>query len=158
MVITSLFLAAELGGGVEFIYILTIYYTGALIVSTILLIITIKKNRFEGEYQLYSRILDTRTKLQNTEIFTNMAKESPLFAERFKLVDPNEYYTIISLIDTIEFIYRINKKKMIDKELWQRWEQHARGMMTIPKFKKIWNITKKFHTRDFVNFMDALES
>lgn len=158
MVITSLFLAAGLGGGVEFIYILTIYYTGALIVSTILLIITIKKNRFEGEYQLYSRILDARTKLQNTEIFTNMAKESPLFAERFKLVDPNEYYTIISLIDTIEFIYRINKKKMIDKELWQRWEQHARGMMTIPKFKKIWNITKKFHTRDFVNFMDALES
>jgi len=30
-------------GGVEFIYILTIYYTGVLIVSTILLIITIKK-------------------------------------------------------------------------------------------------------------------
>lgn len=156
MVITSLFLAAGLGVGIEFIYILTIYYTGALIVSTILLIITIKKNRFEGEYQLYSRILDARTKLQNTEIFTNMAKESPLFVERFKLVDPNEYYTIISLIDTIEFIYRINKKKMIDKELWLRWEHHARGMMTIPKFKKIWGITKKFHTRDFVNFMDGL--
>jgi hypothetical protein len=68
-------------GGVEFIYILTIYYTGALIVSTILLIITIKKNRFEGEYQLYGRILDARTKIQNTEIFTNMAKESSLSRE-----------------------------------------------------------------------------
>jgi hypothetical protein len=153
MATTTLFGAA----GIEFIYILTIYYTGALIVSTILLVITIKKNRFEGEYQLYGRILDARTKIQNTEVFTNMAKESSLYAERFKLVDePKEYYTIISLIDTIEFIYRIHKKKMIDKELWQRWENHAKSMMTIPKFKKVWLVTKEFHTRDFVNFMDAL--
>lgn len=144
-------------GGGEFIYILTVYYTGALIVSTILLVITIKKNRFEGEYQLYARILDARTKLQNTDVFTKMAKESSLYAERLKLVDePKEYYTIISLIDTIEFIYRINKKKMIDKELWQRWENHAKSMMTIPKFRQVWNATKEFHTRDFVSFMDAL--
>jgi hypothetical protein len=152
MATTTLFGAA----GIEFIYILTIYYTGALIVSTILLIITIKKNRFEGEYQLYARILDARTKIQNTEVFTNMARESPLYSDRFKIVEPNEYYTIISLIDTIEFIYRINKKKMIDKELWQRWENHAKSMLTIPKFKKVWSVTKEFHTHDFVNFMDTL--
>ncbi len=102
-------------------------------------------------------MLDARTKLQNTDIFTNMAKESPLYSERFKLVEePKEYYTIISLIDTIEFIYRINKKKMIDKELWQRWENHAKSMMTIPKFRKVWSATREFHTRDFVNFMDGL--
>ena len=47
-------------------------------------------------------MLDARTKLQNTDIFTKMAKESSLYAERFKLVEePKEYYTIISLIDTI---------------------------------------------------------
>ena len=115
------------------------------------LLVTIKKNRFEGEYQLYARMLDARTKLQNTDIFTKMAKESSLYAERFKLVEePKEYYTIISLIDTIEFIYRINKKKMIDKELWQRWENHAKSMMTIPKFKKVWSGTKEFHTRDLL--------
>jgi len=145
-----------LAGG-EFIYILTVYYTGALIVSIVVLLVTIKKNRFEGEYQLYARILDARTKLQNTDIFTNMAKESTLYAERFKLVEePKEYYTIISLIDTIEFIYRIHKKRMIDKELWQRWENHAKSMMTIPKFKKVWNATKEFHTQDFVSFMNSL--
>jgi hypothetical protein len=145
-----------LAGG-EFIYLLTVYYTGALIVSIVVLLVTIKKNRFEGEYQLYARILDARTKLQNTDIFTNMAKESTLYAERFKLVEePKEYYTIISLIDTIEFIYRIHKKRMIDKELWQRWENHAKSMMTIPKFKKVWNATKEFHTQDFVSFMDSL--
>jgi hypothetical protein len=143
--------------GGEFIYILTLYYTGALIVSIVVLLVTIKKNRFEGEYQLYARILDARTKLQNTDIFTNMAKESTLYAERFKLVEePKEYYTIISLIDTIEFIYRIHKKRMIDKELWQRWENHAKSMMTIPKFKKVWNATKEFHTQDFVSFMNSL--
>jgi hypothetical protein len=143
--------------GGEFIYILTVYYTGALIVSIVVLLVTIKKNRFEGEYQLYARILDARTKLQNTDIFTNMAKESTLYAERFKLVEePKEYYTIISLIDTIEFIYRINKKRMIDKELWQRWENHAKSMKTIPKFKKVWNATKEFHTQDFVSFMERL--
>ena len=146
-----------LSAGVEFIYLLTVYYTGALIVSIVVLLVTIKKNRFEGEYQLYARMLDARTKLQTTDMFTNMAKESTLYAERFKLVEePKEYYTIISLIDTIEFIYRINKKRMIDKELWQRWENHAKSMMTIPKFKKVWNATKEFHTRDFVNFMDSL--
>src|SRR5919107_3791013 len=79
------------------------------------------------------------------------------FMPRFKIVEePKEYYTIISLIDTIEFIYRINKKKMIDKELWQRWENHAKSMMTIPKFRKVWSATREFHTRDFVNFMDGL--
>ena len=151
MAITPLF------AGGEFIYILTVYYTGALIVSIVVLLVTIKKNRFEGEYQLYARILDARTKLQNTDIFTNMAKESTLYAERFNLVEePKEYYTIISLIDTIEFIYRIHKKRMIDKELWQRWENHAKSMMTIPKFKKVWNATKEFHTQDFVSFMERL--
>ena len=141
----------------EFIYLLTVYYTGALIVSIVVLLVTIKKNRFEGEYQLYARMLDARTKLQNTDIFTKMAAESSLYSERFKLVEePKEYYTIISLIDTIEFIYRINKKKMIDKELWQRWENHAKSMMTIPKFRNVWSATREFHTRDFVNFMDGL--
>jgi hypothetical protein len=111
----------------------------------------------EGKYQLYSRILDSSARLQNTDVFTQMGNESSLYLERFKLVDdPQENYSIISLTDTIEFIYRINKKKMIDKELWQRWENHAKGMMTIPKFKKVWLVTKEFHTPDFVNFMDAL--
>ena len=67
-----------------------------------------------------------------------MANESPLYAGRVNLVDESkEYYTRILLIDTIEFIYRIHKKKMIDKEFWQRLETHAKSMMTIPKFKKV---------------------
>jgi hypothetical protein len=103
-----------------------------------------KKIMFGGEFQLYGRIINVKINVK-------------IYAERCKLVDePKEYYTIISLIDTIEFIYRIHKKRMIDKELWQRWENHAKSMMTIPKFKKVWNATKEFHTQDFGSFMDSL--
>jgi hypothetical protein len=49
--------------------------------------------RREAEEQLYSRIMDTRIRLENTETFTRMARESPNFAEYFALVDtPQEYY------------------------------------------------------------------
>jgi hypothetical protein len=47
-------------------------------------------------------------------------------------------------------------KEMMDKELWQRCEYHAKGLMIIPNFKKVLNATKKFPTPDFVNFMDVL--
>lgn len=66
-----------------------------------------------GEYQLYSRILDSSSSLQNTDVLLAWRMEvRSLYLERFKLVDdPQEYYTIISLTDTIEFIYRIHKRK-----------------------------------------------
>jgi len=42
-----------------------------------------------------------------------MAKESPIFAERFTLVNtPEEYYTIMAFLDLIEFLFRLNKAKM----------------------------------------------
>jgi hypothetical protein len=49
----------------------------------------------------------------------------------------NRVYIIILLINNIEFINTINKKKIIDKELWQKWENYAISMMTIPMFRKI---------------------
>ena len=55
---------------------------------------TVRKNmQIQSEQQIYSRIMDARLKLESTETFTNMAKESPIFAERFTIVDsPDEYY------------------------------------------------------------------
>jgi hypothetical protein len=41
-----------------------------------------------------------------TETFSNIAKESPVFAKRFSLVsEPKEYYTIIAFLDIIEFLF-----------------------------------------------------
>ena len=98
---------------------------------------------FDGEFQLYGRIINVKIKCQNL----CWAIQACRWTKRV--------FTII-LRDSIEFLYTSNKKKIIDKELWQRWENHAKSMMTIPKFKKVWNATKEFHTQDFVSFMDSL--
>ncbi|HKI08455.1 MAG TPA: hypothetical protein VKA09_08675, partial [Nitrososphaeraceae archaeon] len=51
-----------------------------------------KSMQTQSEQQIYSRIMDARLKLESTETFTKMAKESPIFAERFAVVDsPDEY-------------------------------------------------------------------
>jgi hypothetical protein len=33
----------------------------------------------------------------------------------------------------LEFIFRLYKTKMIDVELWSRWEATAKSMITIPR-------------------------
>ncbi len=47
----------------------------------------IKNLKMQSEQQIYSRIMDVRLKLENTETFTKMAKESTVFVERFSLVE-----------------------------------------------------------------------
>jgi hypothetical protein len=37
-----------------------------------------------------------------------------------------------------------------------RWKELAKALMTIPKFKKVWEKTKQIHTPDFVAFIDSL--
>jgi hypothetical protein len=51
----------------------------------------------QSEQQIYSRIMDSRLKLEITETFTNMAKESPIFAERFTVV-------VASNLDSLLFL------------------------------------------------------
>ena len=64
------------------------------------------------------KTMEARMRLENTETFTNMAKESSIFADRFAVVDtPQEYYTVMSFIDLIEFLYGLNKTNMINAEV-----------------------------------------
>ena len=66
----------------------------------------IRNLKIQSEQQIYSRIMDARLKLESTETFTNMAKESPIFAERFTVVDsPDEYYIIVAFFDLFEFLF-----------------------------------------------------
>ncbi len=45
----------------------------------------------QSQHQIYSIIIDARLELESTDVFTKMAKESPIFAERFTVVDsPDE--------------------------------------------------------------------
>jgi hypothetical protein len=131
---------------------------GGLLSISILQLPTIRRNmRREAVEQIYARIMEARMRLENTETFTNMAKESSIFADRFAVVDtPQEYYTVMSFIDLIEFLYGLNKTNMIDAEVWSRWNSLSRTMMTIPKFKKVWDKTKDIHPTEFRNFIDSL--
>ena len=116
-----------------------------------------KNLKIQSEQQIYSRIMDARLKLENTESFTKMAKESPIFVERFSLVDsPDEYYIIVAFLDLFEFLFSLNKRDMIDSDVWFRWRGLAKTIMTIPKFKKVWDKTNDVHSVEFRNFMNSL--
>ena len=43
----------------------------------------IAKLKIQSEQEIYSRIMEARLKLENTEEFTKMASESSVFRERF---------------------------------------------------------------------------
>jgi hypothetical protein len=86
-----------------------------------------------------------------------MAKESPVFA--VAVVDsPDEYYNIVAFLDLFEFLFRLNKRDMIDTEIWYRWKVLAGTIMTIPKFRKVWDKTKDVHASEFKDFIDSLIS
>jgi hypothetical protein len=116
----------------------------------------IKNLKIQSEQQIYSRIMDARLKLESTESFTKMAKESPIFAERFSVVDsPEEYYIVVAFVDLVEFLFLLNKRDMIDTEIWSRWKGFAETIMTIPKFKSVWEKTKDVHASEFRDFLDS---
>jgi hypothetical protein len=118
----------------------------------------IANSKIQSEQQIYSRIMEARLKLENTEEFTNMAKESSIFMERFALVDrPSEYYTIISFLDLFEYVFRLNEMQMIDSVVWNQWKGLTETIMTIPKFRTIWAKTKDSHPdKEFREFIDSL--
>ena len=119
----------------------------------------IKNLKIQSEQQIYSRIMDARLKLESTESFTKMAKESPIFAERFSVVDsPEEYYIVVAFLDLFEFLFRLNKRDMIDTEIWSRWKGLAETIMTIPKFKSVWEKTKDVHASEFRDFLDSFDN
>ena len=110
----------------------------------------------QSEQQIYSRIMDARLKLESTETFTKMAEESPIFAERFTVVDrPDEYYIIVAFLDLFEFLFALTRD-MIDIEIWSRWKGLAETIIIMPKFKRVWEKTKDVQAHEFRDFIDSL--
>jgi hypothetical protein len=142
----------------EITTIITVGILAALLGLSLMQFSSVKKSmRIQSEQQIYARIIESRMKLENTEAFTKMAKENPLFAERLALVDnPDEYYTVVAYIDLIEFLFHQYNTKMMDTKFWPRWEALAKTLIGIPKFKKVWDKTKHVHNLDFIQFMDSL--
>jgi hypothetical protein len=119
---------------------------------------TVKKEmRIQTQQQTYAKIVEARLNLEKTETFTKMARESQVFADRFSIVDnPDEYYVTVAFLDLFEFLYLMNKTKTIESGLWLRWQELIKTMMTIPKFKKVWEKTKEVHMKDYGDFIDSL--
>ncbi len=142
----------------EITTIITVGILAALLGLSLLQFSSVKKSmRIQSEQQVYARIIESRMKLENTEAFTKMAKESSFFAERLAIVDnPDQYYTVVAYLDLIEFLFHQYNTKMMDTKLWPRWKALTKTLMNIPKFKKVWDKTKYVHNSDFIQFMDSL--
>ena len=116
---------------------LPIIMSGLLALSILTLVLGRKNLRLQSEYQI-ARMIEARVKLESTESFAKMAKESPYYAERFALVEsPDQFYTLRTYIDLYEFIFRLHKTVAIDEQLWSRWASGARVMKSIPKFQAV---------------------
>ena len=95
--------------------------------------------------------------LWNNETISKIAKESPEVSSYFALVgSPEEYNNINAIIDFFEFLFRLYRTKMLDKELWNRWRASAKSTMNIPKVSKVWKETKGMHTNEFIKFIESL--
>ena len=142
----------------DYIQIISIViYAGALGVSLVSLWQARKSTRIQTEQQLYMNILSSSYNLWNNETISKIAKESPEVSSYLALVEsPEEYNNISAIIDFFEFLFRLYNTKMLDKELWKRWKTSAKSTMSIPKIKKVWDMTKTMHTDEFVKFIESL--
>jgi hypothetical protein len=142
----------------EYIQIISpIIYGGALIIS-ILQFSAMKKSMFsQSVQQTYATTTQLLFNNINSKEYLQMSQESPVVSKYYSLVDsPQQYYIIIQSFDMLEFIFRLYRTKMIDSELWLRWEATAISMMTIPKFKKVWNKTNDSRSHEFRELIDSL--
>ncbi|MFL6321143.1 MAG: hypothetical protein ACJ72Q_11765 [Nitrososphaeraceae archaeon] len=142
----------------EYIQIISpIIYGGALIVSILQFSAMKKSMSSQSVQQTYATTTQVLFNSLNSKEYLQMSQESPVVSKYYSLVDnPQQYYVIIQCFDMLEFIFRLYNTKMIDKELWLRWESTAKSMMTIPKFKKVWDKTKDSRSHEFRELIDSL--
>lgn len=144
----------------EYIQIISpIIYGGALIVSILQFSAMKKSMSTQSVQQTYATTTQVLFNNLNSKEYLQMSQESPVVSKYYSLVDnPQQYYVIIQCFDMLEFIFRLYRTKMIDKELWLRWEATAKSMMTIPKFMKVWDKTKAGRSHHFRELIDLLAS
>jgi hypothetical protein len=131
-------------------------FGGALIVY-ILELSAMRKSMFsQSMQQTYTTTLQVLFNNLSSKEYLEMSQESPTVSKYYSLVDnPKQYYIIMQCFDMIEFIFRLYKTKVIDKEAWARWEATCKSMMTIPKFKKVWDKTKDSRSHHFRELVDS---
>jgi hypothetical protein len=142
----------------EFLQVISpVIYAGALILSILQFSSMRKSMVTQSTQQTYATTTQALFNTFNSKEYFEMSQESPLVSEYYSLAGgPRQYYIIIQAFDMFEFIFRLYKTKMIDEEQWLRWEATAKSMITIPKFKKVWDKTKDSRSNEFAKFIDSL--
>ena len=142
----------------EYIQIISPIIYGAPLIVSILQFSAMKKSMSsQSVQQAYATTTQLLFNNINSKEYLQMSQESPVVSNYYSLVDnPQQYYIIIQSFDMLEFIFRLYRTKMIDAELWSRWEATAKSMMTIPKFKRVWDKTKDSRSHGFRELIDSL--
>jgi hypothetical protein len=144
----------------EFLQIISpIIYAGALLVS-IAQFSSMRKNMFiQNMQQAYASTTQALFSMFNSKEYLEMSQESSVVSQYYSLAgSPRQYYIIIQTFDMFEYLFRLYKTKMIDEEQWLRWEATAKSMITIPKFKKVWDKTKDSRSHEFIKLIDSFDT
>jgi hypothetical protein len=85
----------------------------------------------------------------------NMQKQNEQWIKNLKIQSEQQIYSRIMDVN-LKLENRINKRNMIDTDIWFRWRGLAKTVMTIPKFKRVLDKTSHIHSVEFRNFMNSL--
>jgi hypothetical protein len=133
-----------------------VIYAGALILSIVQFSSMRKSMLVQNIQQTYASTTQSLFSTFNSKEYLEMSQESPVVSQYYSLAgSPRQYYIIIQTFDMFEYIFRLYKTKMIDEEQWSRWEATCKSMMTIPKFKKVWDKTKGSRSHEFIKLIDS---
>jgi hypothetical protein len=144
----------------EFLQVISpVIYAGALVISILQFSSMRKSMLVQNMQQTYATTTQALFSTFNSKEYLEMSPESPLVSQYYSLAgSPRQYYIIIQTFDMFEYIFRLYKTKMIDGEQWLRWEATAKSMITIPKFKKVWDKTKDSRSHEFTKFIDSFDT
>jgi len=82
-----------------------------------------------------------------------MSQESPIVSQYYSWTGGHKHcYIIIQTVNMFEYIFSLYKSKMIEVEKWLLWKTTAESMITIPRFKKVWDKTKDSRSHEFAKF------
>jgi hypothetical protein len=65
-------------------------------------------------------------------------------------------YLMLTLVTALATSVATRSYPIYALELWSRWGATAKSMMTIPKFKRVWDITKDSRSHEFRELIDSL--
>jgi hypothetical protein len=142
----------------EFLQVITPVIYGSALVLSVLQFSSMRKSMLtQSVQQTYATTTQALFSTFNSKEYFEMSQESPVVSQYYSLAgSPRQYYIIIQSFDMFEYLFRLYKTKMIDAEQWLRWGASAKSMITIPKFKKVWDKTKDGRSYEFTKLIDSL--